>query len=114
MEKKIVLSAMYDDYSYIVKIITQTHREYDFGNPGCDFTSSTGLILSSCSCPEVYEEDNLLYVRGDNLHADEQIFIVENKEFMQRIMHAVREYNTHVWVTKLPDVPTDSATFIVE
>ena len=115
MERKIILKATpYDSDVFHVEVIEQTHIGVDFGNPNCDFTSSTGLMLSSCNCPEAYEEDNIVYVRGDNPQADGKRFTVDSIEFMQRIMHAVREYNSHVWVDKLPDVPTGIDSFIIE
>lgn len=114
MKRKIVLKVVSHDMAvFHVRITKQTHRGIDFGNPSCDFTSSTGLMLSSCTCPEVYEEDDVLYVCGDNRQSDAQQFVVYNTAFMQRIMHAVREYNTYSFDDKLPDIPTGD-TFIVD
>ena len=115
MKRKIVLKVVpCDSDVFNIRITEQTHRCGDFGNPNCDFTSSAGLMLSSCTCPEVYEEDNVVYVRGDDPQADERQFVVGNPEFMQRIIHAVREYNSRVWVVKLPDVPTGINPFTIE
>lgn len=114
MDRRIVLDVAYDGICFTIQIVEQTHRCSTFGNPDCDFTSSTGLMLSSCTCPAAHEEDNVVYVRGDDPHANRQCINVDSIGFMQRIMHAVREYNTYARSDKLPDVPTDVGTFIVE
>lgn len=114
MEKKIVLYVSYNGRVYTVRVSTQTHLCEDFGNPGSDFVSSTGLSLVSCSNPAAYEEDDIVYVRGDNFDGDEFEFRIYNTEFMQRIIHAIREYNSHVWIDELPDAPTITGAFLID
>lgn len=114
MEKKIVLYASYDGSVYTVCVSTQTHLCGEFGNPYRDFISSTGLALISCSNPAAFEDDDTVYVRGDNFDGDELEFRIYSTEFMQRIMHAVREYNSHTWVAKLPDAPTTRGAFLID
>lgn len=114
MKRKLVLEVTHNELEYMIRVIVQTHIGSDFGNPTCDFVASTGFTLASCTCPEVYGGDDVLYVRGDNPTADDQPVFVNGVDLMQRIMHAVREYNSYALVGKLPDVSTDAGTFIVE
>ena len=115
MRRKLVLKVIpHSTDGFHVQVTEQTYIGDNFGNPRGEFTSSTGLILGSCSCPEAYEDDDTVYVRGDATYMDRQHFTVYTREFMQRIMHAVMEYNRYALVDTLPSVPTGGSSFIVE
>lgn len=118
MKKRIVLEVkpqirLYDDVFH-VQIIKQTHRGSRFGNPNTMFRSSTGLLLDSRSCPEIYMTDNIYYVRGSNHGDDSIVVVVRSIDDMQRIMHAVREYNSHVILGELPSIPAGSGPFTID
>ncbi len=114
MERKIVLRVVRrGSDSFHIQIAEQTHKGDAFGNPKCEFTSSTGWILSSYTCPELFMEDHILYTRGRDRARDETQLAVDNVVVMQRIIHAVREYNRYARISKLPAVPAED-TFIVE
>ena len=115
MEKRIVLEVVPDDGDvFQIQIIEQTHREEEFGNPRSMFESSMGFVIDSCSSPELYMENSIFYVRGSEYDADDNTVVVYSTYDMEYIMHAIREYNGHVILDKLPDVPTGISPFIVD
>jgi hypothetical protein len=77
---------------YKLEIISQSHIDYNFGNKGSNFLSSTGFELCSASCPQ--DTSNRLYVRGTNRNLnDRQLNIT--KIYKDRVIQAVNEYNIY-------------------
>ena len=101
----------YDQPSYRLHIIEQPYIRRDFGNPMDSFRSSKGFTLRSINNPAV-TTSNAMYVRGDNTHED-NISLTVHAEFLRKVMHAVREYNSHLIIADLPGVPEED-TFIIE
>lgn len=97
--KELILEAQKifnDDDCYAVRIIRQTHRNNDFANCVNGFKSST-MLLNSSGFPALRMfEDNtsVFYVRGNIREKDNTVIIV-NKKMLNKIIIAVKEYNSY-------------------
>ena len=96
---------------YRLKITEQSYIQSDFGNPGKNFISSKGFTLRSVHNPAAGEGARL-FVQGAYSYGDSYTMDI-TIEYLIKIMHAVREYNSHVIVANLPVVP-EGDTFIIE
>ena len=112
-EKKIVMECRIYDGRWRLVIADQTHRNEHFGNPYDSFISSKGFCLTSCEYPNMYEGEDLLYVWGYDTDCDDDRISVYESTTLRKIIHAVREYNSHLIITDLPVIPKDD-TFIIE
>lgn len=84
------------DDCYAVRVVKQTHRNNDFANGVNEFKSST-MLLNSSGYPTLCEfEDNtpVFYVRGRLKEKDNTVIIV-NKKMLNKIIIAVKEYNSY-------------------
>jgi len=106
MERFLNIQISETERSFIIQIITQTHRgdtfhdklvsyrdEYHTGM----FKSSEGFVLASKTFPEIGISDGILYLRGSNYYSDNmKLEIYKDKdgiEYVRRLRMAVTEYN---------------------
>ena len=96
---------------YSIQIIEQSYIGYDFGNPNENFVSSKGFILRSMGHPAQGAGDKL-FVRGDREHANDYALTI-SAQYLIKVMHAIREYNSHLIITDLLTIP-DEDVFVIE
>ena len=113
MDKVIKMKATKLPYGeYNIGITEQPYIKNDFGNPSECFTSSRGFILKSMGHPAVGSFGDILFVRGHRTAGDNNT-LTASGSYLRRIMHAVREYNSHLIIAELPVIPKDE-TFVIE
>lgn len=90
-----------------LRITAQSHQGDDFGGPACPyvFIASNGFWLASVNEPESIgpEDDDSgrgtiqggLYVRGDQPGTDTKLLDIPSREWLERCLFAIREYNAH-------------------
>ena len=100
---------------YQLQITKQTCVKNDFGNPKEIFQSSKGFKLTSMGHPAIGSLGTVLFVRGDRSQAHNNILTVTAR-YLSKIIHAVREYNSHVIITDLLSIPNVkiNESFIIE
>lgn len=80
----------------LVKVETQTHSGYNFGNDPRDlrlFRASNGIVLGSNSHPaKDADNKNYIWLRGYN-YAKKDNTIVLTREKARKVVAAVEEYN---------------------
>lgn len=96
---------------YMIKIIEQSYIRCDFGNPDESFISSKGFTLRSVNSPAI-SGGHRLYVRGDCRYSNNDALSI-GADYLIKVMHAVREYNSHLIITNLLAIP-DKESFIIE
>ena len=96
---------------YLLQVTEQPYIRCDFGNPSDYFTSSKGFMLKSIGHPAISYSDKF-FVRGDRTAGDNKTLTVL-VGYLRKIMHAVREYNSHLIIAELPVIPKEKS-FIIE
>ena len=96
---------------YLIQIIKQTYIRGAFGNPDNSFTSSKGFILRSVNNPATASA-NKLFVRGDATYGNNYELSIP-ADYLIKVMHAVREYNSHLIIKDLPSIP-DEESFVID
>ena len=96
---------------YQLQITEQSYIKNNFGNPNQSFISSKGFELRSANMPAT-SSSTKLYVRGNDTSYDDTTVRVR-ETLLRNIMHAVREYNSHLIIADLPVIPEEN-TFIIE
>ena len=96
---------------YRVQIIEQSYIREDFGNPTRSFISSKRFELRSAGYP-AYSTCGKLFVRGSSISGNHYTLDM-SAGYLRKVMHAVREYNSHLIIDSLPDIPSNE-TFIID
>jgi hypothetical protein len=74
-----------------VQIVGQKYRCESFSTDGSNFRSTNGFTLRSQSVPQA--DDNALFVRGSDTKRDSMLLCVPSDEWIDKLSHAVNEYN---------------------
>ena len=96
---------------YLLQVTEQSYIRCAFGNPSGCFTSSKGFILKSMGQPAIGASDKL-FVRGNRTYTNDYTLTVST-QYLVKVMHAVREYNSHLIITDLLVIP-DEESFVIE
>lgn len=84
-----VLNKLNNVVSFVIE--SQIGRGDNFNN-GRHFTAKNGIELASEACPQVCDEDKLLYLWGSNYQDDSEILKC-SISFYNKLETAVKEYN---------------------
>ena len=103
MEITKVSSRYSDQPSYRLRIVEQSYIQEAFGNPERSFISSQGFELRSANSP-AYSSTTKLYVRGNSSLGNNNTLSI-SKTLVRKVMHAVREYNSHLIIPDLLPMP---------